>query len=251
MTRRPGGLGREAIACAFSCALAACGRFGYEAVASRDSSDASPTGGVTWPIDGGPIEPDASVLLADAGAITCDDVCPGRCTASGRCVIRCPADGCTGQVVCPVGLACEVSCTGPRACESGVDCSGASECEVACTGDATCSAGVDCPAAGSCEVTCTGQDSCTGPIDCAGDGSCAIGCSGTGSCAGGAACGSGACSLHCTGEDSCTGPIDCAGSCACDVSCTGGDACGAGAECPDGCEAGAGCSSAPDECQAC
>src|SRR5262245_40573604 len=115
VTRRPGGLCRVALACA----LAACGRLGYDATPSGDEL-ADDTADAPLLDDSGAPDPiDAARFEStDAGAPSaCDESCSGECSASGRCQIACTEGGdCGDTVVCPDGQACDVACSGLAAC---------------------------------------------------------------------------------------------------------------------------------------
>jgi hypothetical protein len=110
-------------------------------------------------------------------------VCPAICTScdQGTCVIDCNgSSACGQQVVCPVGMACRVSC-GASACGNGIDCSGATSCTISCNQSSSCGSALVC-GSGPCAIQCDGQSSCAGHIDCSSSCKCDTACSGAGSC---------------------------------------------------------------------
>ena len=115
---------------------------------------------------------------ADAAARDGAGACPPQCTScqAGVCRIVC-ADADCGAIVCPAGMACDVTCTGSSACMDGVDCSRAASCQVACIGPRACQNGVEC-GQGPCDVTCTGDAACDDGVDCSDACRCQVVCSG-------------------------------------------------------------------------
>lgn len=186
--------------------------------------------------DAGPVEPDDG----DAGAVrpipgaddgSCGAQCGyagGRCS-QGVCFFDCRANGScsTQQVICPVGVPCDITC-GDRACTSNVICHRGSSCDIRCIGERSCGSEVICE--GDCNLTCSGQNSCPG-----GTGGAVqhlnLRCTGRQSCGSTVQCEGDTCEVACTGQQSCgrvkifgsTNTLTCTGqnSCGTDVSCNG------------------------------
>jgi hypothetical protein len=152
------------------------------------------------------------VVAADSGVVDTlpplgdAAVCPSQCTscnlAQRACVIDCAANtgACNQAVTCPAGWSCNVLCSLPSQCNSGVLCGNATSCTIACGARQTCN------------VTCSGNSSCGNSV----------------------LCGAGACNVNCTGNLACAGEITCGQACACDVTCRINAACAA-VTCKPGC----------------
>lgn len=146
---------------------------------------------------------DPNVRL-DAAIDAPPPVCPASC--NGGCTFgttsMCHLNGTGGDVTCPAGFTCDITCTSTSACSS-ITC-GNGDCTISCTGDAACGT-ISCTGAGACDVTCTGT--------------------GTGTAACGAlTCNIGKCTESCVGSAAC-GDLSCASSCNCNASCSPADAC--------------------------
>lgn len=148
------------------------------------------------------------MIAGDAGsdpdadpAIDASFVCPSECTSceGESCLIDCSVTGsCAIEVMCPTGLACNVTC-GASACAGGIDCSQAADCVIQCPFNQSCSGPILC-GTGSCDVQCGGPDSCTGGIDCSNACACDTACDGAGSCT---------TAPQCTDPTKCHSGIDC------------------------------------------
>jgi hypothetical protein len=120
-----------------------------------------------------------------------------------------------------------------------------------CSGEDDCDMEIRCPPGVPCVIVCTGDGACPKRIHCEEAWSCEIDCGGVDSCADEVRCGAGPCTVACTGAGSCAKKTKCAESCDCDVDCSGEAACADGSDCPDGCAAGAGCTSDLAGCDSC
>lgn len=115
-------------------------------------------------------------------------------------------------------------------------------CAPGCSG--TCDDGV-------CVIDCVGTEACHEEIVCPLTGPCRVTCNGRKACKQGVRCGLGRCTVTCQGDDACAKRVRCEASCACDVTC-GPGGCKDEAWCPHPwCEAGDGCTSAPNSCSSC
>lgn len=191
-------------------------------------------------------QPDASQPDApQPDAFVCPDVCSGGC-ANGVCTVDCSSEySCVGQVACPPGIPCEVTC-GYESCDGEIDCSEASSCTIECTGEYACEGSITC-GSGTCTVICAGY-ACSGPIDCSMASQCSINCFDDYACEGSITCGSGRCEVACAGDYACTDAISCDQSCACSVQCSSPLSCGGGIVCPpscSGCSPNDGCDTCP------
>jgi hypothetical protein len=87
------------------------------------------------------IDEHASDAPADT-SVVCPVSCNGGCGSNGAtCIISVTAPGGTA-VLCPLGLPCEVHCTGTQVCTQPIDCAPGQPCRVICLGDEACSSGV-------------------------------------------------------------------------------------------------------------
>ena len=210
-----------ALAILFTLQLVGCGRLRYEPrdvgqrafdIGLTDFTDTrdpwSDSGAI---IDTGALAPrDTLFTFRDApldncptalgalGAGSCPATCNGGCDG-GVCAITCTAVGaCIGDIVCPPGWPCQVSCIGFRSCTAATfDGTGATSLSVECAGDETCvAAEMICPTAGDCGVLCGGAMSCVSFALACGPGRCAADCSGASATSFDQQCnGSGCCSL--------------------------------------------------------
>lgn len=115
-------------------------------------------------------------------------------------------------------------------------------CALGCSG--TCDDGV-------CVISCSGNEACEEEVVCPLTGPCRVLCNGRKACKDGVRCGLGRCTVTCNGEEACRKGVRCGVSCACDVTC-GPNGCDEESVCPyPWCEAGDGCTSAPNACDAC
>lgn len=104
---------------------------------------------------------------------------------------------------------------------------------------------------GVCVISCIGNTACEEQVVCPLTGPCRVVCNGRHACNEGVRCGLGRCTVECNGDDACKKRVRCETSCACDVTC-GPGACKEDAFCQrPWCEAGKGCTSAPNSCNAC
>ncbi len=199
-----------------------------QAVADRDSApittpDAPTTRDTQTPNpDGPPAVADAAADgAADApaptmdGAPGCPAVCNGGC-ASDTCHITDP----TVAVVCPAGLACEITCALDRACDVNLDCGDATSCHIRCSGARSCAQELHC-GAGPCDIDCLSDRTC-GKVFCGANSSCDVLCGAFQSCGWTVYCGAGACNVTCPGDSSCFGGVDCQNACACEADCNAG-----------------------------
>jgi len=148
--------------------------------------------------DTGPIIDAPGDSLPDGGGM-----CPPGCTSCNQgthtCNIDCALTGCTAEVKCPTGWACNIGCTTASSCRSGIDCTEATGCSITCSGAGSCR-NLDC-GEGQCKVACTGIGSCRG-MDCSDSCACDITCAGGQT---GASCADNSCPLGCsTGLGRCT-----------------------------------------------
>ncbi|HUS29551.1 MAG TPA: hypothetical protein VMZ53_13655 [Kofleriaceae bacterium] len=173
-------------------------------------------------------------------AATCPDVCKNTCNLTTR---DCPITGTgSGNITCPTGWNCDISCPTAGACGT-ISCTSAADCDIHCTADDAClgitcgttDCKVDCTGVnacgnigcttGKCEALCTGSDAC-GTLTCT-SGDCTQNCSGGGGAqvCGNLSCTTGDCSRTCTGAGAC-GSMSCNGNTAskCSETCSGGNA---------------------------
>lgn len=157
------------------------------------------------------------------------DGCPAACNdgcdlVDGTCSIECTQPGQCGDVVCPPGFACTITCS-TGACGD-IECPAASDrCELHCLASGACG-DIECGPGVPCEILCEAGGAC-GDINCRTSSRCDV------RCQAGAAC----------------GDIACMNACACDVVCADGN-CGqnvcptaGGMQCTEGGIAGKRCDS--------
>ncbi len=125
---------------------------------------------------------DAGVVIDAAkrdAAMPDASVCPAGCTSCDHqrmeCVVDCSMspNGCSTQIVCPVGWACTIKCNVANSCRNGVNCLMSTACNVECSGNSSCR-NVAC-GTGPCKVGCTGTNSCRG-ISCGASCACDVTC---------------------------------------------------------------------------
>lgn len=140
------------------------------------------------------------------------NVCPAQCTScelGGKtCVIDCAVnpERCRTQITCPVGLSCNVKCSGQNDCRSGISCTGAKACTITCSGSGSCR-DIAC-GSGACTVDCSGVSSCRN-VSCGGSCACDVSCGGPVSCSGGLSCRSAACTQQASPFGCTSKPIGC------------------------------------------
>ena len=186
----------------------------------------------TLPIDAR--ELDAFVCPAVCGS--CDtSVTPTVCTITGtgsgnidcpagyKCNITCGQAGACGAISCGSAASCDIDCLAADSC-LGITCA-TKNCDITCTGVNACG-NMSCTT-GNCTAACTGSDAC-GTLSCSG-GNCTETCTGG---AGNAVCGNmscsstGVCTRMCGGAGAC-GTLSCSGTSDCAETCSGGNrACG-------------------------
>jgi hypothetical protein len=160
-----------------------------------------------------------------------DADCPPECNA-GCADETCFMLNAPGEVICPVGWHCNVTCDAAGACSSGIDCTAALSCWVWCGEEATC-AWFTC-GDGPCTVDCASDDSCMGAVCEGAGGLCDVTCSGDLSCFE-VDCFHGPCSFHCSGANSCGGIVVCSNEVEpCQITCDGSNTCGSLVECGPG-----------------
>ncbi len=143
---------------------------------------------------------DGSVIADAPPDMTTSSTCdPAACSAHhGACM----ADTCEiattgGDVSCPSGMPCHISCNSPSACDGNVDCGTATSCTIDCIADNSCGAMFGCTGV-ACTLYCRGVGACSNchikdngescDLECCGSGSCTSAqatpsaCSGTGTC---------------------------------------------------------------------
>ncbi|MGE0872836.1 MAG: hypothetical protein AB7P03_30050 [Kofleriaceae bacterium] len=132
-------------------------------------------------VGGGGNPRDAVADSSAPDALLCPPQCSSCNLAAKSCTIDCAVTSCTGNaaIVCPVGWACNVTCSVQSSCRNGVVCAGATACKVQCSGVASCR-NVQC-GMGPCEVSCTGPQSCRG-VACGTSCACDVDCEITADC---------------------------------------------------------------------
>ncbi len=101
----------------------------------------------------------------------CPEPCETCDLALKTCTVNCSAADDCAAVTCPVGFACDISCSN-NACDD-IDCSEAQSCVVSCTGSNACG-NVTC-GPGRCDVTCSGVNACD-VVDCEASCVCDVDC---------------------------------------------------------------------------
>ena len=186
---------------------------------------------------------DAAIDAYVPDAPVCPLICNGGCVFGTTASCSIHGTG-SGDIKCPTGYHCTITCDSGSAC-GGIDCTSAAACNVMCTTDQACgnvtcgsasctvactttgSAGSACGdiscTSGSCDATCVGSSAC-GSISCTGAGACSANCSGGLMACGSLTCGTGKCTQTCTDVGAC-GNLSCASSCNCNATCNPLGAC--------------------------
>jgi hypothetical protein len=237
----------------------ACGRIGYDKVATSvpdaGTSDGTPDGGIDAPMggtggtagtggasgsagasgaagsagvggaggSGGGSGTGGTAGTGGAGGSACPTECDGGC-ANGVCHMT--IDNAPTGIVCPAGMPCQVDCGAASSCNLAIDCTAGTACTVNCGRDRSCAGVIDC-GPGPCAVTCSGSRACGQKVQCNNASDCDVACSGPNSCPWPVVCGTARCTLSCQGTKSCAGGVDCTQACACDAQCPP-EGCGGG-----------------------
>jgi len=156
------------------------------ALAACWSKPEPPGGG--FPVDGSALSGDAKV---DGNG------CPSMCTSCDGGI--CHIDTMMGDVKCPDGMPCEITCSASTACRNTIDCSAATSCTINCLASSSCTMGLfDCTQV-PCTLYCRGTNSCQYLSINDTNQSCKIACGTTDGC------GSGSCTGAVARPTSCSG----------------------------------------------
>ena len=178
---------------------------------------------------------DARVVELDA--FVCPALCNGGCDTSASPIVCTVTGTGTGNIVCPAGYRCNITCGNQGACGA-INCSNGASCDIDCLAGSAC-LGITCMTK-NCDITCTGENAC-GNMSCT-SGNCTAACSGSDAC-GSLSCGDGNCTETCGsgGGSQVCGNLQCgAGNCM--RTCEGSNACGTlncgGGSCTEVCGGG-------------